>query len=446
MQDNMLNLPMIMQAVRENILKIVILVACSCCMFIILGIVKYSSDQKNIISEEEEKVEVEEEAYALSKDEYDEYSSEIVFDMYAHKEYYNNSILMHVDPLHIPVENASFVVKVENLDTIEEINYAIGNIKKVYHDLVYSDEMYQAVKGELESISDKKYLNELIYFDQDVSKVNFSAEGAYSSSGYAYMKMQAIGKDSEMAKRIMDILILYLEQKDISDVLDINYNLELVGRESTYFFNSSLEAKQRNQLALCAYFYGNGTYDSMQNTLRLVTDAGSNSTQVETEQEPIIYFLVMYIALGIILGILLSGTYIVLRCLKDQRIYDYIVYGHQEKIPVLQLSQYENNINNPLLIFDLKSLLSKANNKKLLIVSQEKINLPESWNTVLDELRIEIQIENEFLTDVSKLDKLRNAENILIICRNRKTTYKELDSIVERAKMSEIGIQGIVVV
>lgn len=377
-----------------------------------------------------------ENVYVLNESEFTKFSADVVTEMYQHKEYYTNSILMHVNPYEIPAYNIALFIK--ELDQNQNTATLVG-IRDSYKTLVLSDECYKYICEKTGIDIEKKYLDELI---------TYNATDAENDG--ALLQIQIIGKDPEQAQLIADSILDYITQSAKSKLDKIvSHELEIISYEPMVLSDSSLYTRQKNERMASAYYYASGTTESIQNTFRLITDFGKQASTVQPSAS-VVKYMVNYLIIFMIIGGVIISLYLLRRCYKDKRIYNYLEYCSNERIDVIQASDYIEKKNQeeykiPLFLFDLKRKLLEASKETLVIASPFAWKVPIEWQTVFEKLEVSVNVIEEFTNSEQKIEEICQAHNVLLVCKQHETTYAEMDYIVKRLDRKKLKTCNMVV-
>lgn len=453
MSEKMLQFSSIAVNVKESILKIIVIIVVITALFLGIGGAAYSR-QDFSVPEEPEKASVpvnDENVYVLTEAEFNQFSEEIVREMYQAKEYFTTSILMHLNPYALNTEKVYMQLELEETDS-ETKSIMLSTLQDAYQIWLSSEECYEYVCEQTGFSLEKKYLEELIFYNKDVSNISLAGKSGGNSGGSAIIEIQVIGGDEEFSRGIADALEEYLLAK--SDTVQSTvypHQLNTMMQESTVLSNETLESLQRSRRQACLYYMGSGGAESAQNSFRLITDFNTKTT-VAASTRPLSYFLGQYGIMGCLAGIIGAVLYILAKCLKDKRVYDYQEYCGRRNISHLDIGEYglkdktAAREESPVFLYDIKTMLMPEAGKEVMIICPFELGIPEGWKTAAQELDITLKLADRFMGDKEQLEKLRAAENILIVCRHEETTYREIDFIMNRIDTSRVTVCGMIVI
>lgn len=457
MSEKMLQFSSIAVNVKESILKIIVIIVVITALFLGIGGAAYSR-QDFSVPEEPEKASVpvnDENVYVLTEEEFNWFSEEIVREMYQTKEYFTTSLLMRLNPYALNTEKLYMQLELEETDS-ETKSIMLNTLHDAYQIWLSSEECYEYVCEQTGFSLEKKYLEELIFYNKDISNISLAGKSGGNSGGStigsAIIEIQVIGENEEFSRRIADALEEYLLAKSETVQSTVYpHQLNTMMQESTVLSNETLESLQRSRRQACLYYMGSGVAESAQNSFRLITDF-STKTTVKASVRPLPYFLGQYGIMGCLAGIIGAVLYILAKCLKDKRVYDYKEYCGRRNISHLDIAQYglkdksATSEESPVFLYDIKTMLMPEAGKEVMIICPLELGIPEGWKTVAQELDITLNLADRFMGDKEQLEKLRAAENILIVCRHEETTYREIDFIMNRIDTSRVTVCGMIVI
>lgn len=435
MNNKMLGFSTIVANAKENKAKITVIIGVFFLLGILVGTLTYFKQLKDTGSENtainmaDTNV-----VYVLSEDEFSQFTEDTIEEMYRHKDYYDSSVWMHMNPYEIYTEKVYMKLDLKDKNYV---NYQsiLRELRDMYKAFAASEECYEYVCDKAGIDFEKKYLDELISFEGES----------------AIMSIQVVGDSREMAISIADALETFLaEKQEFVQNTVYPHEISTFLQESTITCDPSLDTKQRTERMFCAYYYGSGTVEAIQNTFRLITDfnangvGSANNAAASTPAKTFLYYACLYGAMSIFAGALLAAVYILLKCAKDQRIYDYKEYCEKEGVECLMMAEY--GTKDSLFLFDLKNLLDPYNGQGISVVCPQKTEVPEAWKECIGDLKMSLQVIDDCEENVEHLEKVMEAENILFVCKKGKTTYREMDFMMKRIEIKNIQVCGMVVI
>ncbi|MDR2043950.1 MAG: hypothetical protein LBQ15_06205 [Clostridium sp.] len=378
--------------------------------------------------------------YLLSQEERDRYYERILREMYAWKQYHDESLRLRLDAMAVPTARVVFLISGATQETSWD-NLLVANR---YLLELEKEEFYEALREETGLETDDRYLKELI---TSLIKQGLADETATSSS---LLTFRIISPDRETSESLGGALVSYLEQK-ASDIAaqTASHSLTLVDCTFVIEADATLAAEQRNSVNKLLYYIGSGTAEAMGNSMRLVTDTRVNTVTV-ARQTGFRIFL-PYLMAGIALGGVCAAAWVLFKAVLDERVLDWGQLGHNYRIKLLEAARYRTGGGNgsaleaPLFLYDLETNLSRFTGKELLLVSPDTLEVPQSWQGIFDKLNIRLKAVPFFLDDVANLKFLKETDLCLLVCRRYRTTYQEADDILRRALEAGAAIAGIMV-
>jgi hypothetical protein len=452
MKVKMIEWPMIVNNLKENIRKCILIILILSLIGLALGGAKYISQGNAFDEDNADTVYTpvnDENVYVLTRDEYEKFSQDVVYEMYQRKEYYTNSILMHVNPYEINAQQLCFNIKMKDMDNDA---VAVQSLVDYYDALISSQECYEYICEKADLNIKKQYLDELITYNSN-KQTQITGTVVETQITGTVVETQIIGESGEQAEKIADALVAFLQENEDNVMQDeYPHELNVIMNESTVISMSSLSTTQRSARMDCAYYYASGGSESVQNTFRLLTDFDTQTAATVSVRDSLVKLMAEYGCIGFIMGIIVVILYILAECFRDDRIYDYGTYCTDKGINGIWLTDYYKNrkrkseLNLPLFLFDLKAVLSGAVNGQLLIACPFDWDIPSEWSEAVKSMGISYKVVDEFMDNEQKLEKIYDAQNIMFICKYEQTTYKEMNYMVSRLNKDKITSCSMVVI
>lgn len=394
--------------------------------------------------------------------------------------YQKKSVLMHIDPYHMPRGELTFLVKSDDI----ERTY---NIQKVYEDMLTSTGLYEYLQEQCDGEDD---MNELVTLEK-TSYVQVR--------GTDTVRLMVTHRDEETCNKIMDAIAAYVgQQQEWLNTALGEHQFVLLSRSFGNIMSEDLLEKQNNftkelESLRNSYIKGKDNFSEEEKNYYNYVKAVKSKGEQKTDEEENVQnesniddnqlnkvikpaFSVKYFIIGMILFMFVHALIIFLLYILNSKLR--ITDGLQEMYGIPQFGKLSVNqrrkkfldfidrwilelryINQRKFTFeetlDLATAAVKINVKKQTLnqvcfigcnMSAPLLETCGQMKQRLEAENIKVNILNNVLYDVEALEQLENEQAVVLFETAGYTLYREITEELELLKTQGIKILGGIII
>ena len=378
-----------------------------------------------------------------------------------HRKYVSESIYMNINAENEAVTTASIIISVDTSMT-NSVDIALGNSYKQY---IQTGEFLSETSMDLDV--NQGYLLELISVDYVDSSI-----GVYSSNNngdLGVLNIKVIGPTTELTDKIMDTIIVSIENKSIDFKESINkHNITIGSRQCSYIVDNTTRDRQLNTT---------NRFESLQQQISnfdksldtISTNLGVSKSRIYeyfsfneqySEESDFSYFnAIKYCVIGFVLGVLLVLLIITVDYIFNNKFYTqakfFLRFSSVNKLGVVKPSWKCSNFVKHINIFsgDDNKFSNETNyaiiaaNIKNLTINMDKVLLTgtadySKVNQLVKDLGVNVDVKKSFFDDPMCLETISEYDGVIIVEQrnysNCRLIFDELN-LIANSKTELIG-------
>lgn len=362
-------------------------------------------------------------------------------------EYFENSLLMKVDPNNIPCYSVGFSLNSNKTQDVvilgeDKISDSMAMVFSIEDDTA----MYEEIIKKTGIANDVVYVREIVQF---------------IPVSYNYFTLRVIGDDKKTCEQIAEIVTNNLNSK-VKSLSEIDNTLSLIKFDGSYSNISDYKLAEKQNDILTDYYNVEVRIGTLLNLLTEIEYdyfeailESEDATEVTTDKEPVavekVWFRAKYAisgaAVGLVFGVLITAIlYILSRKLRVEadmeKYYNINVLGNIDK----------NNDDNAYKFIAEKArvICAKKNIAKIAVAGTVQSDaISEIKNHLYEYIvndSLNVVICGNINKDSDEYKKVIDAGNVILVEKKGKSDYNEISKEIELCKTCNIDIIGSVFV
>lgn len=405
------------------------------------------------------------------------------------KEYYDNSILMHLDSNAVPTIRLVYQIVVDKENKVN-----INELINLYEISIKSEENCEKILNEIGISSKTSYIKELIsiydlYEKLENEKNNQKNELIMEEKNEdnALMVVNIQGENEQQCKKISEIIAGEMNKiTNRYQKIFNNYKVNYISDNFFYYTDRNLFKEQKdciNDMNLATSSMRTlkvsltETQKNYLNALLDNTDEAKKEKKEVLSANQVVVSKVQYINIKLILAGFLVGAFLAIGYLACKYLFTPFLFSHEEikdyfdatMLGKLKIEGEKNNrINEWLMnIFHKKENSFSSEEKKEMVISNIRLiaqkkqlkhihitgsvnskaigNVKKLLKEELKNLKVEITIGSNIHYDAESLEQLTQSDGVVFIEQIGESFSKEIDEEIEICNKYGIEIIGIIV-